>query len=235
MSNLFCSSIGKKLVMSLTGIFLILFLVFHASMNLVAVFSPSAYDAVCAFLGANWYAVAGSAVLAGGFLLHIIFSFIITLKNMKARGPQRYAAVARPKEVSWAGKNMLVLGIIVLGFAALHLWQFWAKMQLVELMGGHEVMLGDTMVSPTAGATFISYYFSNLCFAILYLIWLGALWFHLTHGFWSALQTLGWNNKVWIPRLEKAGFWVATLICLAYAAVVVVFYLRSVMCASCVA
>lgn len=234
MSNLFCSSIGKKLVMSITGLFLIMFLIFHASMNLVAVFSTEGYDAICEFLGANWYALAGSLILAAGFALHILLSIYITLKNRKARGPERYASVGRSAEVSWAGKNMLVLGIIVVGFVVLHAWQFWAKMQLVEILGGHEVELGGVMVSPTAGSTFIAYYFSNLGFAILYLIWLGALWFHLTHGFWSSLQTIGWNNKIWIARLEKISFWVATIICLCFALVVVVFYLRS-LCPVCVA
>ena len=228
MGNLFCSSIGKKLVMSITGLFLILFLVFHASMNLVAVISTDAYDAVCHFLGANWYALAGTLVLAAGFVVHILLSIFITLKNRKARGPERYASVGRNEKVSWAGKNMFVLGVIVIGFACLHLWQFWAKMQLVEILGGHEVELGNgQIVSPTSGAAFIQYYFSNVCFAILYLVWLGALWFHLTHGFWSALQTVGWNNKVWIARLEKISFWVATIVCAMFALVVVVFYLRS--------
>lgn len=213
--------------MSITGLFLVFFLMFHAVMNLVAVISTEAYDAVCAFLGANWYALAGTLVLAGGFLIHILLSIFITLKNRKARGPERYASVGHNEKVSWAGKNMLVLGLIVIGFAGLHLWQFWAKMQLVEIMGGHEVELNGVMVSPTSGAAFIEYYFSNIWFAVLYLVWLGALWFHLTHGFWSALQTVGWNNKVWLARLEKISYWVATIVCAMFALVVVVFYLRS--------
>lgn len=229
MSNFFSSSIAKKLIMSLTGLFLVLFLLFHATMNLVAVFSADGYNAVCEFLGANWYALVGTAVLAGGFALHIIFSILITLYNRKARGNQRYAAVTRPAEVSWASKNMFVLGLIVIGFACLHLWQFWAKMQLVEIMGGHENSLG---LSPVDGAGLIAYYFSNPLYALCYLVWLGALWFHLTHGFWSAFQTIGWNNQLWLSRLQVCGKWFATIVCLAFAAVVVVFYLKSVLCCS---
>ena len=67
------SSIGKKVVMSLTGLFLILFLTFHMSMNLVAIFSEEGYNMVCEFLGANWYALAGTAVIAAGAVLHILF------------------------------------------------------------------------------------------------------------------------------------------------------------------
>lgn len=228
MSNkLLRSSIGKKLVMSITGVFLILFLLFHASMNLVAVFSPSGYDAICAFLGANWYALAATVVLAAGFVIHILMSVALTLSNQKARGNQRYDKVVRPKEVLWASKNMLVLGFIIIGFAGLHLYQFWAKMQLVEILGHHENSLG---LSPTAGSALIAHYFSCPVYAALYLVWLVALWFHLNHGFWSAFQTIGWNNQIWLPRLQCLGKIVTTLICLAFALVVVVFYLKSVMC-----
>lgn len=231
MSNkLLSSSIGKKLVMSITGIFLILFLLFHASMNLVAVFSPEAYNAVCKFLGANWYALAATMVLAGGFIVHILLSIAITLYNKKARGNQHYDKVVRPKEVLWASKNMLVLGFVIVGFMALHLWQFWAKMQLVEIMGHHEVEVGGQMISPTDGSFLIGYYFSQPLYCLLYLVWLGALWFHLTHGFWSAFQSLGWNNQLWLPRLQCIGRVVATLTCLAFALVVIVFYIKSIAC-----
>lgn len=232
MGNLFSSSIGKKLVMSLSGIFLILFLLFHAVMNLVAVFSAEAYDAVCKFLGANWYALVGTMVLAGGFLVHIIMSIVVTLANRKARGNQRYAKVIRPKEVSWASKNMFVLGVVVVGFIGLHLWHFWAKMQLVELMYGHD-WAAYTTIDPTSGSFLIQYYFSNICYVICYVVWLVALWFHLNHGFWSSLQTVGWNNQIWLSRLQKAGKVLSTFICLCFLAVVIVFYVRSLMCGGC--
>lgn len=233
MSKFLSSSIGRKLIMSLTGLFLVLFLLFHATMNVVVIFSPEAYNAVCEFLGANWYALVGTLVLAAGFCLHIIFSIIITAYNRKARGSERYASVTRPKEVSWASKNMFVLGIIVVGFLGLHMWQFWANMQLVEIMGGHETIVGGQIFSPTDGAGLIAYYFSNPIFCLCYLVWIGALWFHLTHGFWSALQTIGWNNTKWLPRLECAGKWFATIVCLMFAAVVVALYLQSVLCNTC--
>ena len=72
---LFTSSIGRKLIMSISGLFLVLFLLFHMSMNLAAVFSTEAYNAICEFLGANWYALVGTLVLAAGFLVHIIYAF----------------------------------------------------------------------------------------------------------------------------------------------------------------
>ena len=122
-------------MMSVTGLFLILFLTFHALMNAVALISLDAYEAVCEFLGANWYALLGTAVLAGGFVIHIIYALWLTLQNRKARGDDRYEVSARPKTVEWASQNMLVLGLIVLCFLFLHLYHFWAKMQLPEILG----------------------------------------------------------------------------------------------------
>ena len=98
------SSVGRKVVMSVTGLFLVLFVTFHALMNAVALISFEAYDAICEFLGANWYAVLGTLVLAGGFAIHIIYAFILTFQNRKARGNNRYAVNSRPKNVElfWA-------------------------------------------------------------------------------------------------------------------------------------
>lgn len=140
------SSLGKKLVMSVTGCFLVLFILFHMSMNVTAIISPEAYNAVCAFLGANWYALAGTVVLALGVLIHFIYAIILTLHNYKARGTQRYAVTVKEPGVDWASKNMLVLGVIVLVGLLLHLFNFWSKMQLVEILGQHTNSLGYSPV-----------------------------------------------------------------------------------------
>lgn len=108
------SSLGKKLVMSVTGCFLVLFILFHMSMNVTAIISPEDYNAICEFLGANWYALAGTVILAAGVLIHFIYAIILTLRNYKARGSQRYAVTVQEPGVDWASKNMLVLGFIVL-------------------------------------------------------------------------------------------------------------------------
>ncbi len=226
MSNIFSNVIGRKLVMSLSGLFLVLFVIFHATMNLVVIFSPEAYDAICKFLGANWYALAATAVLAFGFFVHIIYSIILTVANKKARGTERYAMTSRPKIVSWASKNMFVLGVIVVGFAGLHMYQFWAKMQLVEIMYGHDWAM-HTNIDPTMGSVLIKSYFANPIIVAAYVIWIAALWFHLTHGFWSALQTIGFSNQKWVPRLELAGKAIATLACGMFMIVVLVIYAQS--------
>ena len=223
------SSIGKKLIMSISGLFLVLFLLFHLSMNVAAVFSGEAYNMVCSLLGSNWYAVAATLVLAAGVVIHFVYAIILTLQNRKARGNDRYAINARPKGVEWASQNMFVLGLIVILFMLLHFSQFWYKMMFAELIGHHEVALGSGMVSPQDGAAFINYYFQgNAVITVLYLIWYVALWFHLTHGFWSAIQTIGWNNTIWMNRWECISKIVATVICGLFAIITIIFFLNGV-------
>ena len=223
------SSIGKKLIMSISGLFLVLFLLFHLSMNVAAVFSGEAYNMVCSLLGSNWYAVAATLVLAAGVVIHFVYAIILTLQNRKARGNDRYAINARPKGVEWASQNMFVLGLIVILFMLLHFSQFWYKMMFAELIVHHEVALGSAMVSPQDGAAFINYYFQgNAVITVLYLIWYVALWFHLTHGFWSAIQTIGWNNTIWMNRWECISKIVATVICGLFAIITIIFFLNGV-------
>ena len=217
------SSVGRKLIMSISGLFLILFLAFHMSMNLVAIISSEAYNAVCSFLGSNWYAVAGTAVLAAGVFVHFAYAIILTLQNRKARGEQRYAVSENQGSVEWASQNMFVLGAIVIIGLCIHLSQFWAHMMLPELVDSEELLLtakdGTTYVA-TDGAGLISYTFKNPINVVLYVIWLIALWFHLTHGMWSAMQTLGANNKTWMPRWKCISNIFATVVCAGFIAVV---------------
>ena len=196
------SSIGKKLVMSISGCCLVLFILFHMSMNLTAIISPEGYNMICELLGANWYALVGTAGLAAIVVLHFVYALVLTVDNYRARGNQRYEVTVTEKGVSWASKNMLVLGYIILGGLCLHLFNFWAKMQLVELIGDHTNSLG---YSPADGAALIRYTFSKWYFVVPYLVWFFALWFHLTHGVWSMFQTAGWANDTWYPRLKGAG------------------------------
>ena len=226
MSCFLCnSSLGKKLVMSVTGCCLVLFLLFHMSMNLVAIISPEGYNTICAFLGANWYALAGTVVLAAGVLIHFAYALWLTYNNYQARGKQRYEVTVTEPGVDWASKNMLVLGWIILAGLALHLFNFWAKMQLVEIMGGHVNSLG---YSPADGAALIAYTFSKWYYVVIYIVWFFALWFHLTHGVWSMFQTVGWANDTWYPRLKCIANIVATVIFLGFAAVVVIYFIKSV-------
>ena len=224
------SSIGRKLVMSVSGLALILFLTFHMAMNAVALFSGEGYNMVCEFLGANWYALVATLGLAALVVVHIVYAFILFVQNRRARGNQRYAVSVKPKGVEWASQNMLVLGIVVIGGLALHLTHFWSKMQLAEIMGIHEMVVAGHTVAPTNGAALIAINFSNPIIVVLYVVWLAAIWFHLTHGFWSALHTIGWNGKNWINRLQCISNVYTTIIVLGFIAVPILFLVKSLIC-----
>ena len=214
------SSIGRKVVMSVTGIALILFLTFHGCMNMVALFSEEGYNMICEFLGANWYAVVATLGLAALAVIHIVYAFILTAQNRTARGDNRYeiSTTVNAGKVEWASKNMLVLGLIICVGLLLHLWNFWYNMMFAELIGAMPA------ISPTDGFGWIKETFSNPVFSVLYIIWLVAIWFHLTHGFWSAMQTLGWNGKTWFCRWKVIGFIYVTLLMLCFLVVVLAFW-----------
>ena len=211
------SSIGRKVIMSVTGIALILFMTFHCCMNLVALFSGSAYNMICELLGANWYAVVATIGLGALAVCHIVYAFILTAQNRRARGDNRYAVTEKPAKVEWASQNMLVLGIIILLGIALHLFNFWYNMMFAELVGM------TVAHHPADGFAFIQDTFANPIYVVLYVIWICALWFHLSHGFWSAMQTVGINGKVWFNRWKAIGLVYVTLLMLCFLIVVLAF------------
>src|SRR5690606_14583419 len=133
MSWLIKSSIGRKFVQSISGLFLILFLLFHVTMNLVLIFSYETYDFLAnEVLGANWWAIVGTGVIALGFIVHTVYAIWLTLQNRRARGKDRYASASKT-DITWSSQNMLPLGIFILLFLFLHLYQFWYEMQFKEL------------------------------------------------------------------------------------------------------
>ena len=213
------SSVGRKFIMALTGAFLVLFLTFHCLMNAVAIVWPTAYNSICEFLGANWYALLGTVVIAVFAVIHIFYAVWLTLQNRKARGNERYAIAKRPKAVEWSSQNMLVLGIVVLAFLVVHFIQFWAKMQMAEIAG--------TVEPPAAGTLFLQEAFGQPWTLVVYAVGFVALWFHLTHGFWSMFQSVGWDNKVWMNRLKCIGNWWVSIVVALFLAEAIVFTVRA--------
>jgi succinate dehydrogenase / fumarate reductase cytochrome b subunit len=207
--------------MSISGTFLVLFLLFHMSMNLTLVFSTDVYDMICEFLGANWYAVAATLVLAAGVVVHIGYGTWLTLQNQKARGADKYASSNQTK-TEWTAKNMYVLGLIILLGLVIHLWNFWYKMQFAELLHLEGAV--------SKGSELVIGLFSNPIYSLIYVLWLVAIGFHLTHGIWSAFQTLGWNNKIWFPRLKFIANIVSTIIMIGFAVVPVFFTIKHFCC-----
>ena len=214
------SSITKKLIMSISGLFLIVFLLLHMTINLFSVIdtfkgtygaADGLFQAGCDFMALPIVTIM-VPVLAAGFLVHIIYAFILTAGNLKARGGiQRYAGGSKGKAESWAAKNMLLLGIIVLGLVAFHLNHFWADMQLKEFQGHHAenpyMLLNAT--------------FKSVWMTAIYVVWFVALGLHLCHGFWSAFQSLGLSNKIWEKRLTYIGYAFIAVIVLGFIAVAV--------------
>lgn len=227
---LFKSSIGRKFVMAVTGVALVLFVTFHVLMNSVALIWPGAYNQICEFLGANWYALVASMGLAVLFIIHILYAIWLTVQNRAARGTDRYAVTARQPQVEWSSKNMLVLGIVVLAFLGVHLIQFWAKMQLVELV--HTPVdglptLDGAPVGPVQGTLFLQLAFACWWTPVVYIIGFIALWFHMTHGFWSMFQTIGWDNNIWLGRLKCIANWWTSIVIALFVAQAVVFTVHS--------
>lgn len=198
--------------MSISGLFLILFLLIHVTVNSLSLISPEAFEKGCEFMALPVITVI-VPILALGFIIHIIYATVLTLGNLKARGNMRYAVPHKGASDSLAAKNMFVLGIIVLGVLVFHLTHFWADMQLQEWMG-NEPTDPNELLAGTFGSPLIT---------VIYIIWFAALWFHLTHGFWSAIHTLGWNNDIWFNRWKTIAKVYATILCLGFAFVAIWF------------
>ena len=201
--------------MAITGGALVLFLLFHGAMNFVSIISEDGYRWICEFLGANWYALVGTIGLAVLVALHLIYAFILSYQNFKARGRQRYAVNERPEGVSWASKNMLAIGAFILFGLCFHLYDFWSKMQLAEIKGN----------APVDGIDQIKFIFSHNYFSVMYLLWLVAIGFHLSHGIASVMQSIGWNNHVWQNRIEWLGKFFAIIIVAMFVPVVIYYWL----------
>jgi len=239
---IFNSSIGKKFIQSISGAFLIIFLLLHATINFFSVIDSikgtfgnvcvddklfSAGDGLfklgCDFMSTGFISIM-VPVLALGFIIHILYGIWLTIKNIRARGGyKRYEVSSKASADSWSSKNMLVLGFVIIGFIGFHLTQFWAHMQLPEMFG-----VGQYEDNPYI---LLTAYFGHAWILILYLAWFVALWFHLTHGFWSMFQTVGWSGQTWFKRLKVIGIIVATVICLMFAVVGVNAFIE----ASCIA
>lgn len=216
--------------MAVTGVCLVLFVTFHVLMNSVALLWPTAYNQICMFLGANWYALIASAGLGVLFIIHIIYACWLTLQNRRARGNDRYAVTARQPQVEWSSKNMFVLGIVVIAFLVVHLLQFWYKMQWQEAIH-HELsalpQMDGAPVPPAFGTLFIQMAFSQIWTPIVYIIGFIALWFHMNHGFWSMLHTIGWDNNIWLNRLKSIACWWTSIVVVLFIAQAIVFTIKS--------
>lgn len=227
---IFNSSIGKKFIQAVSGAFLIVFLLLHATINFFSVIDSftgkfgavaaddklfSAGDGLfklgCDFMSAPVISIM-VPVLALGFLVHIVYGCWLTFQNVRARGGfKRYEVSSKAAADSWSARNMFVLGIVILGIIFFHLFHFWAKMQMPELLH-----VGTFENNPYLLLTTV---LGKWWILVIYLIWFAAVWLHLIHGFWSMFQTVGWDGSVWFKRVKVIGIIFASLICLMFVTV----------------
>jgi succinate dehydrogenase / fumarate reductase, cytochrome b subunit len=209
MSNFLNSSIGKKLIMSLSGIFLIIFLLVHLTINLLLLAGPDTFNTAAHFMGTNIFMKILEPILALGFLVHIVYSLILYAQNLKAR-PVRYKKSSQAVTSTWASRNMVFLGIVILAFLGIHLINYFYKIKFTN-----EVALnyGGSDYHLVVGI-FTSEYWYYIAIYVIGAIFLGL---HLYHAFQSAFQTLGLNNSKWRSRWNAVGLIYSLIIGLGFA------------------
>jgi len=224
MSGFLKSSVGQKFLMSITGLFLIVFLAVHLTANLFLLFGSDAFNTVSHFMETNPMIQIMQPVLALGFIIHIIYSVILTLQNRKAR-PQAYKKFEQGHSSTWSSRNMFVLGAIILIFLVIHIINFFWKMKVSgsdlftevsvdgEMMHNAYALVSGLFIDPQYG----------IVYSIFYVLGAIALGLHLHHSFWSALQTLGWSNDVWRKRLETIGTIYAVIIAAGFSIIPLYF------------
>ncbi|MBN2891535.1 MAG: succinate dehydrogenase cytochrome b subunit [Bacteroidales bacterium] len=203
MKGFLSSSIGKKLLMSLSGLFLIVFLLVHLTVNITMLFDPiegKVYNTAANFMGTNPIMKVMEPILAFGFFIHILYGFIVQFNNWKARGNNKYAVVNQKDSSTWASRNMIWLGIFVFAFLVVHIINYYAILKFGEPPSTHVggVEMHDTF-------KLVSDLFAIWWYDVIYIIGFIALGLHLHHALWSAFQTIGLNNKLWRRRLEVIG------------------------------
>lgn len=212
------SSIGKKVVMGLTGLFLISFLVVHCFLNSFIFLNDGGlmFNTGADFMAHNWVIRFGELVLFAGLIIHMIQALILTLENRKAR-PVGYNVVNGSANSSWYSRSMGLLGTLLLMFLIIHLMHFWVKSRFTGLPGedanGHENLYAVMQVT-----------FSMLWVVIVYVLAMISLAYHLLHGFQSAFQTLGLNHKKYTPAIKAIGVGFSIIVPFIFALMPILMY-----------
>lgn len=223
MSNFFSSSIGKKFLMSITGLFLVTFLFIHLTLNSLLLVGDDGimFNAAAHFMATNPIIKIMEPLLALGFIIHIIWASTITLQNQKARGKDRYASGNNTPNVSWASKNMYILGATILAFLIVHIAQFWVKFKITGDLKPTHIEIAGVQTEVENAYALVNRTFGMLWVVIVYVIGSIGLAYHLSHGFWSALQTIGFSNTIWRTRWSVVGTIVAWIMGLGFSLIAV--------------
>lgn len=214
------STLGKKLLMSLTGLFLISFLTIHLIGNL-SIFSNDgglAFNAYAAFMSTNPLIGTVSYLLYAGIILHVAIAAILYFENSSAR-PVKYKVQKAKANSSWSSRSMTLLGVLILAFILLHLKDFWWQ---YKHDGGYQFV--DDANGNKDIYMLVVQQFKTPFALISYLIGLLALYFHLSHGFQSAFQTLGLDHKKYTPVIKAIGIAYSIIVPLCFASMPLFIY-----------
>ena len=197
-STLLKSSIAKKVAMALSGLFLILFLAQHFFINSTSVFSPDTFNAISHFMGNNpLVQFVIQPLLIVGVVFHFCMGIYLDFKNKSSR-PVKYAKYNGAANASWASRNMIITGLVVLAFIGLHFYDFWFP----------EMVYKYVDVNPLEATRYypeLLHKFESLPRTIIYCVSFLLLSLHLWHGFNSSFQSVGFNNK-YSKSLHKLGY-----------------------------
>ena len=233
MTNFFTTSIGRKILMSVTGLFLIMFLLVHLTVNSMILFDGTGdlFNRAAHFMATTPLIRVVEPLLAIGLLAHFIIASTITLYNQRNRNVNygafgRYKTRSASQGSTWASRNMYILGTVILVFLVIHLINFFWKMKFTGDPLLTEVIInGEHMENAYALVTglFIDWKWS----VALYVVGAIALGLHLYHGVWSAFQTLGWSNKKWRKIWNVIGVLFSALLALGYSIIPLYVMIRS--------
>ena len=186
--TLISSSIGRKVAMALSGIFLVLFLTQHFSINLLSVFSKSLFNQVSHFMGNNPIVqFILQPILILGVLFHFTMGFILELQNSKSRS-SKYSTYKGSANATWMSRNMILSGIVILSFLALHFYDFWVpemNYKYIEFLPDDPNRYYEELIHKFESPVRTSFYSLSFIFLAL----------HLLHGFSSSLKTVGVNSR----------------------------------------
>ncbi len=228
--QVFTSSIGKKLVMSLTGLFLISFLLVHVSIN-ACIFADlfcseengAMFNKAAHFMGSTVLIRIMEVGLFAGIFLHMIQGYMVTAQN-KSKRSEGYAVPMGNRGSKWYSRSMGILGTILLMFMILHWWHFWVPARFT----GHQFLTDVTYNGVEMHNMFslMKFTFSELWVVIVYVLACFSLAYHLLHGFQSAFRTVGLYNKKWIKIVQAVGTGFSIIVPLLFALMPIAVYLH---------
>jgi succinate dehydrogenase / fumarate reductase cytochrome b subunit len=221
-TNAMSSTIGRKVLMALTGLFLIIFLIVHLTGNLQLLSSDGgkSFNIYAKFMTSNPFIKSTSYLLYATFLIHIIWAIILSANNRKSR-PVGYAVQPGNVSSSWSSRNMGILGTVILIFLVIHLRNFWYEMH----WGGINKVSYDGVEYKDL-YTVVNASFAQWWYVALYTISMLGLMFHLFHGFKSAFQSLGVNHPKYTPLIKSVGYAIAIIIPALFAAIPIIMFLK---------